>query len=116
MYAGMFAYFVSVLRNFARFLQGARLKYVITRCDPAASVTPPLLQKKHPEAWKNMGSPTLFMNSSIRSTFQQIRFVHGAISRKLEDGRLSTLCWTIRIFDYAYAVVFLALIGVTFAR
>ena len=34
---GMFAYFVSVLRNFARFLQGARLKYVITRRDPACA-------------------------------------------------------------------------------
>ena len=31
----MFAYFVSVLRNFARFLQGARLKYFIQDVTPS---------------------------------------------------------------------------------
>lgn len=74
------------------------------------------LRENQHEEWLDMGSPTLFLNNSIRSTFQQIRFVHGSASLKLKDSRLFALCRVIRLFDYVYLGIFFTLIVSTFMK
>ena len=63
-----------------------------------------LLRDDHPTAYSEVGSPTLFLNNSLASSFLMFKFVFGG-ERAVNDDRVKNLCRTLRIFFIAYALL-----------
>ena len=65
-----------------------------------------MLREDHGEVYESLGSPSLFLNSSIRNNWLSLRFLVTGHYRELNDGRVTRLCRFMRIFLAAYIVWF----------
>ena len=64
------------------------------------------LEKKHPDTYSAIGSPTLFSNKAIRDNGQFFRFLFGGNWKHLDDRALSRSCNFMRYFLAFYIVIF----------
>ncbi len=65
-----------------------------------------LLREDHGEVYDTLGSPSLFLNSSIRNNWLSLRFLIAGHYRELDDERVTRLCGFMSIFLVAYIVWF----------
>jgi len=75
-----------------------------------------LLRKNHPEKWRELGSPTLVMNNSIKNNLAVLKFLNNQEYLGLKDHKLtkiSRLLWNLsRIYLVLLVIViFLFLIN-----
>lgn len=71
------------------------------------------MSRNHPESYKEMGSPTLFMNNSIGNNFSFLNFIISGKHKELNDPELNNQCRFMKVFFYSYVAGFaLLLIGV----
>lgn len=54
------------------------------------------LRRKHRGYWEQLGSPTLIINSSVRSQFRSMRFVWLSKYRELNDAFLARLALALK--------------------
>ena len=66
-----------------------------------------LLREDHSEVYESLGSPTLFLNNSIKNNWLSLRFLIAGNFRELGDERVTRLCGFMRIFLVAYFVWFI---------
>ena len=69
------------------------------------------LQVKHTEKWKELGSPTLFLNNSITNGLKAFRFQWSSEFKKLNDGVLNKLILWVKLIFSIYVIAFVALIA-----
>jgi len=67
------------------------------------------LRKYHPPTYESIGSPTLFWNNSPRNNWLFLKFLFGSQCQSLNDPRLITVCWFMRVFICVYFVGFILL-------
>ena len=67
------------------------------------------LKKNHTTAWEEIGSPTLFLNNSIRNTHLFGKFVKQQMSGGVDDPFLTKLCKVQYYYKIVYFVYFGAL-------
>jgi hypothetical protein len=68
-----------------------------------------LLRKRHPDLYKSLGSPSLFLNNSIQNGLAVQRFVLLGRFRQIDDPQLVRLCTFLRAFSICYIVYVVAL-------
>jgi hypothetical protein len=70
------------------------------------------LKRAHHEVWLELGSPTLFLNNSIKNGFLTLRFLYSARHKNLNDPHLTRFIWLIRgLSALAYFLFFVLVIG-----
>jgi len=74
------------------------------------------LRLRHADTWIRLGSPTLFMNSSIQNQTATMRFVWSGGSRTLGDPTLVRLVNLLRGLTVVYLLVFACSIGLMLSR
>lgn len=71
-----------------------------------------MLREKHSLVWTNLGSPTLFLNNSIKNGWATLRFIYKKEYTRLADPMISKLCRTVFILHMiSYATFALLLIS-----
>src|SRR5882724_11677010 len=70
------------------------------------------LRSQHPDKFREMGEPSLFMNNSPRTTIALMKFMFGRQDRELDDPGLSKLTVGMLWFFFCYFVVFISLFGI----
>ena len=71
------------------------------------------ISRHHQETYRDMGSPTLFMNNSIGNNISFIGFILRGKYKALNDPSLTKQCRFIKVFFCSYMVgFFLLIIGV----
>jgi len=65
-----------------------------------------LLRKDYPEAYEAIGSPSLFLNNTIKNNWLFSRFLRTGRYRELGDDELTRLCRLIRIVKAIFIVTF----------
>ena len=58
-----------------------------------------ILRQSHPDVWKDLGSPTIFLNNSIANTWSVQRFIHSGKYRLLNDPELCGVARKCRVTD-----------------
>lgn len=69
------------------------------------------LRRDHPEKFRTMGEPGLFLNNTPRTNWTFIRFLFKREDRELSDPSLSRLSRTMLIFFVCYCIVFFGLVA-----
>jgi hypothetical protein len=64
------------------------------------------LKKKHTAVWAEIGSPSLFLNNSIRNTHLFGKFVKEQMFGKIDDPFLTRLCKIQYFYKIAYFLYF----------
>ena len=64
------------------------------------------LQRAHPEKYKQMGEPSLFMNNSIKTGLATLKFIGKREHNMLNDPALSKLSNFALVFFVLYLVIF----------
>ncbi|MBL6937446.1 MAG: hypothetical protein ISS15_14090 [Alphaproteobacteria bacterium] len=54
------------------------------------------LRQRHNETWVALGSPSLFLNNSIRNSILMLRYLFRSDYRSLGDPSLNRVIWTVR--------------------
>lgn len=70
------------------------------------------LQKMHPAKWKELGSPTLFLNNSVVNNLAIVSFLKSKQYIDLNDPqltRISKRMWTYNLIYFAYFLFILPL-------
>ena len=65
-----------------------------------------LLRRRHPEVWEKLGSPTLFLNNSIKSNLRTLAFLKNRQYVELNDSQLTKLSKFLWNYNRIYLVVF----------
>ena len=68
------------------------------------------LRKQHPQTWEALGSPTLFLNNSIRNSLAVQRFIWRREYRTLGDPKTARLADLLRICQAAYILILIAFV------
>ena len=68
------------------------------------------LREEHPQAWRELGSPTPILNNSIANNIAIFRFVHRGRYKILNDPDLAWLFAIQRIVTPVYLLVLLAML------
>jgi hypothetical protein len=66
-----------------------------------------MLRLSYPEQWKEVGSPTLIMNNSIRNSLALQRFIWGRGAKLVGDQELCRSVRTIKILEAVFLLVFI---------
>ncbi|ATX80710.1 hypothetical protein Ga0123461_2309 [Mariprofundus aestuarium] len=66
-----------------------------------------ILETRHPETYKTMGSPTLIMNNSLSNNISFMRFLFKREWRDLNDDGLSSLGKGMLTFFVIYSICFI---------
>jgi hypothetical protein len=66
-----------------------------------------LLQKKHPEKYKEMGSPSIFWNYSMRTAISIYKLIGRREHKQLANSGLSKLCDFALILITLYLILFI---------
>ncbi len=75
-----------------------------------------LLQQRHPQVWKSLGSPTLFFSNSPRNGMSVLDWLWRREYEGLGDAQTISLCKTVRLLLLACLCGFFALIALAVAR
>lgn len=75
-----------------------------------------LLREDHPEVYESLGSPSLFLNNTIKNNWLSLRFLVTGRYRELGDKRVTRLCNVMRVFLAAYLVWFFGAIFIPLSR
>ena len=70
------------------------------------------LRERHARIYEEMGSPTLFLNNSIRNNWLFMKFLWGGGWRALGDPQLTQACQVMQVFFVVYLVVFVSMMFV----
>ena len=65
-----------------------------------------LLREDHCEVYESLGSPSLFLNNSIKNNWLGLRFLVTGRYRELGDARVTRLCSFMRAFLVLYVIWF----------
>ncbi len=65
-----------------------------------------MLKRRHPQAWNDLGCPS-FLNNSIRSCWNVMRFIKRERFRDLGDKQLTSFGIFLKWFTLAYLLLFL---------
>lgn len=76
------------------------------------------LKTRHPDVWEALGSPSLFLNNSIKNGWAVQRFLHKKEYLALNDPLFTSQCNFARSFGRAYLVFFIGALAflVVFVR
>jgi hypothetical protein len=66
-----------------------------------------ILKNEHGDKWREMGSPSLFANNSIRNSFGVLMFLQKRGYTVLGNPRLASLGNFLRIYSRVYLIVFI---------
>jgi hypothetical protein len=66
------------------------------------------LRERHPYTYREIGSPTLFLNNSILNNWLLLKFLVTGAWQQLGDQDLSRQCRFMRVFLIVYTVLFVA--------
>lgn len=69
-----------------------------------------ILKQDHPDEWRRLGSPSLFLNNSIGMTYHELKFLFGRQFIKLNDRKLNSVCQTLLVLNVITMLVFIGLI------
>jgi len=72
------------------------------------------LRQEHPETWAELGSPTLFLNNSIKNNLSMMKFMSSKKYRELNNPGLNLLATQISFINKTYYIVFFVVIGLFF--
>ena len=73
------------------------------------------LKLEHPEKYKEMGEPNLFLNNSMKTSWSTLKFLFKREHKGLNDNSLSLLSDFMLVFFAIYTVLFFGLFfGVLF--
>ncbi|HEX8432363.1 MAG TPA: hypothetical protein VF625_13825 [Longimicrobium sp.] len=64
------------------------------------------LRKKHTPVWHSLGSPTLFMNNSIRGNLNVRAYIREKRYLDVADGKLHRVARRKVVLEYGYVVCF----------
>ena len=66
------------------------------------------LKKKHPQVWRELGSPSLFFNNSISNNIKTMRFIWRNEHRYLNDQYLNQIValekWLFLVYSISFAM------------
>lgn len=75
------------------------------------------LQSHHPQVWKALGEPSLFMGASIRAQYRASKFLRDRTYEDLGDERLARIAVAYRVLTLVIVIlIFLAVAGFTCLR
>ena len=63
-----------------------------------------LLRDSHNDVYESLGSPSLFLNNSIRNNWLGLKFLVTGSYRNIKDNRVTQLCRLMRLFLVVYMV------------
>lgn len=72
------------------------------------------LASRHSDTWTALGSPTLFVNSSIRIQGNVRRFIWSAVHRRLNDNYVTRLVIALRAVIVALGALFVVTVILSF--
>jgi len=72
-----------------------------------------LLKENHFEKWKELGSPTLVMNNSIKNNLAMWAFIKNKEYLELNDPWLTKMCQSVRIYGIIYLLFFILIVFLT---
>ena len=64
-----------------------------------------ILKQDHPDVWTKLGSPTLFLNNSIRNGYLLNKYLRKREYLSLEDERLTRLCNESKLIGWIVAPI-----------
>ena len=67
------------------------------------------LERSHPEKYKQMGEPSLFMNNSMKTGLATLKFIGKREHNQLNDPALSKLSDFALVFFIIYTVIFFSM-------
>ena len=70
------------------------------------------LMNKYPQIWEELGSPTFFINNTIRNNFSVLSFLNKKKYLELSDSDFTKQCNILRMFGRGYLVLFLILMPI----
>ncbi len=69
-----------------------------------------MLRANHIETWLRLGSPTLFLNNSIKNGLEVQQFLWKREYLDLNDPDVTKLCSFLRIYSIAYIIFFISFV------
>lgn len=73
------------------------------------------LQSSHPEKYKQMGEPSLFMNNSMKTALATLKFIGKREHNHLNDPALTKLSDFALVLFIVYTVIFFGMFFVVFS-
>ena len=68
------------------------------------------LKNNHHKEWEEIGSPSIFINNSIRNSIRSNRYFFRSQYKKLNDHKLNNLCLTHKCLTFIYFAIFITLL------
>ena len=69
-----------------------------------------LLNKRHLEVWRELGSPKLFGNNSIENNLKMLMFLKNKEYSKFNDVRLTRAAQSLWKYNIVYLIVFFSVV------